>query len=1509
MTTKRTEINHLCTFVIFTLAMTIVALIMLMLVACSAVELAGTAQPASHNVIAIRQRMLLVFGPAIVVISLTLIRLGTRFVAAAARSRLSELRFRAMFEATADALVLLRPATLSIDDANPAAAALLGELEERLMGTTLLEHLAPEDHARVRQSLQQAVATHGSVATETEISRGDRRGTPVMINASRVETPAGVLIHVRMTDLSAQKAAERERTQEYRQLLAIFDSISEPVYVADPHSYEILYANRAVRRIWGEVIGEPCYQVLQGLEAPCPFCTNDLIFGDNLGNTHVWESRNELTGRWYRCIDRAIPWPDGRMVRYEMAIDITERKKAEDALRQSEKELAAIYHHSPAIMMLLDGDWRVHKINRQAAGVVGKPAEELVGLRAGEVLACRNALDNPQGCGFGEHCQQCVVRRCAVETIERGVAHHQVPAALPVRTGEGDVELTFLLSTTLLHIREQPMVLLCMLDITKLQRVEERLRLSNARLELLNSMSQLISAGKPLLEAVQSSCDGLRRLFGYDYVELFFMAHEHNDDGEYDLCDLPLSPASGRGVMADLQGPLVGRTRRARMFDHAQPMEFHGRDEIVSLITDLAPPDESAMAELAPYIYDVLGVNYVCQIPLTCNGVCVGHLVVGKRRDEPLPRHEMRFLEQFAEQLALIIAKAHAEDALRDNERRYRLLFNRSNDAMFVQPFLADGLPGDFLAVNDVACELLGYSREEMLHMSLADIEDPNQWPLVPDILGRLADEGHALYETTFITRDRRRVPVEINAHLFELDGRPTVLSIARDVTERKRMEERLRAVNECFLGFGPDPTKNIDRLTALCGEVLAADWALYVKSHGDRLSVVSNWNLPADCTIMQASEGGICAYVMSGEGGQSVALSCLEQSEFADHDPNVRDHGARSYLGRLVQLHDGTVGCICAFSRRDREATEADERIMGIIATAIHIEEERKRVRDEREQALVELKLLNRDLERAREEAEEANRLKSEFLANTSHEIRTPLNGIIGYLQLVINGLCDSPQEEREFLAGAMESARHLLALISDVLDVAKIEAGKLRVEPGPVNVAAVLADVHSLIRVQADQARLELVFRPVPAQLTAWCDEERLKQVLVNLLGNAIKFTPPGGSITVSVAQCEVEGVIRFEVTDTGIGIPPAKLDAIFDKFVQIDGSTTRAQGGSGLGLTISRRLVELMGGAMTAHSEGEGRGSTFRFTIPIHREGPRVGWEPPQLDETTAEEETRPLVLVVEDDPLYRNYLCEVLHKLGCVTMWAATADDALAAVEHHIPRVVTIDYSLPAREGARLNTGWDVMAALQSDPRLSRTALVLVTGDTEVLERRLATEKLPAGVQVLAKRDVPHRLAGVIEGTINAEDRDRPPHILLVDDDPSFCTMLARLIGSRGYHLETVPDGKSALRYVTRWRSNLDLVLLDLRLPDIDGYEVLRRIRLTDEAVDLPVIVVTAYPEPPTLDESMLLAGGGLTRLLTKHDVLADPDRLYSVIEQFVCADRPLHRRSRDVGDRLDCGEAA
>jgi signal transduction histidine kinase len=252
------------------------------------------------------------------------------------------------------------------------------------------------------------------------------------------------------------------------------------------------------------------------------------------------------------------------------------------------------------------------------------------------------------------------------------------------------------------------------------------------------------------------------------------------------------------------------------------------------------------------------------------------------------------------------------------------------------------------------------------------------------------------------------------------------------------------------------------------------------------------------------------------------------------------------------------------------------------------------------------------KELQETTLKAEEASRLKSEFLASTTHELRTPLNGIIGFLKLVLDGMADDPEEQMEFIAEAYKSALHLLDLINDILDIAKIEAGKIEITFDAVDLEEVFRNLENFARPQAQQKNLkfEIILPPTLTPVAVYGNYQRLLQILLNLVNNAIKFTNQGGvTVTTEIVKKtiffnnqELPGLLKISVIDTGIGVPLEKQELLFEKFFQVDGSRTRAFGGTGLGLAISRKLVEDMGGRISFYSMGEDLGSTVTFTIPL-------------------------------------------------------------------------------------------------------------------------------------------------------------------------------------------------------------------------------------------------------------------------------------------------------------------
>ena len=367
----------------------------------------------------------------------------------------------------------------------------------------------------------------------------------------------------------------------------------------------------------------------------------------------------------------------------------------------------------------------------------------------------------------------------------------------------------------------------------------------------------------------------------------------------------------------------------------------------------------------------------------------------------------------------------------------------------------------------------------------------------------------------------------------------------------------------------------------------------------------------------------------------------------------------------------------------------------------------------------------LNRRLEQANLELAELSRVKSEFLATTSHELRTPLNSILGFTRLILDGLCETPEEERELLRDVLRSAEHQLSIVNDILDIAKIEAGKLRLTLEPVDLRPILAEAKAVVALHAAHKRLTLVDETEQADLPpVMGDRVRVKQVLINLVSNAVKFTEQGW-VTLRAQSYPERGYLMIEVQDTGVGIPPEKQTLLFEKFRQVDSSFTRQHGGSGLGLAISRKMVEMMGGRIKLSSAGRGCGTTVAFSLPLSREAQDpihlVGKE----GLTAAGDEAGVRVLVVDNDPEFRLYLKTLLAKHGYYVLGAATADDAADASRRFHPQFVIVDMALPQRPGAILGDGADLVMQMQSGALTHELHCLMVTGyDPADVQERLA-----------------------------------------------------------------------------------------------------------------------------------------------------------------------------------------
>ncbi len=751
------------------------------------------------------------------------------------------------------------------------------------------------------------------------------------------------------------------------------------------------------------------------------------------------------------------------------------------------------------------------------------------------------------------------------------------------------------------------------------------------------------------------------------------------------------------------------------------------------------------------------------------------------------------------------------QDALHRSEERFRLLVEGVTDyAIYMLD--PDGIVESW---NAGAARINGYRAEEIVgkHVTCFYTDEDVAAGKPERDLKAAAGSGHVELEAWQLRKDGSRFWANsVLSALYDSNGRLRgYATVTKDITDKKRAaEERERLL------AAVDAQR---RLFQAVVEHAPAGIAIY-----DGVTFRVKWANP---TYRERLDEPYRSMDIVGRRLQEI-LPGAEKSGVVDVFRRVASTGVPYFDPEqaLVGLTKGTTywrWSLLPLISEDRAAHDLVILVVDVteqVTARLQIEQLADQLKEERRS----LSVINRELDLRNREVERANRLKSEFLATMSHELRTPLHSIIGFSELLAEqesgGL---NQKQKRQLDHILRGARHLLSLINDILDLSKIEAGRLELHPENFLAQPAMAEVLSTIEPMASPKNIRIANEVDPGLIVS-ADRLRFKQILYNLLSNAVKFTPQDGSVSISSGTREES--IQIAVRDTGIGILPNEQKAIFDEFHQAATTTKGVKEGTGLGLAITRRLVEEHGGEIWVDSH-PGKGSCFTFSLPLasgagmvrRAEASGVKGQP-----------ARSLILVVDDEPSARELLVAYLHSEGFRTATARSGDEALKKALELRPEAITLDIVM------RGKSGWETLNQLKRNPATASIPVVIVS----VLDEKQTGFSLGAAeylIKPVSKRSFLEALARHVQWPVQGA-----PRVLVVDDEPESLQLIAEILRSGRYAPTTAASGKEALELLDK--AGADALVLDLLMPEMDGFEVLKRIRGDPKLRKIPVFVLTA-----------------------------------------------------------------
>jgi PAS domain S-box-containing protein len=799
-----------------------------------------------------------------------------------------------------------------------------------------------------------------------------------------------------------------------------------------------------------------------------------------------------------------------------------------------------------------------------------------------------------------------------------------------------------------------------------------------------------------------------------------------------------------------------------------------------------------------------------------------------------------------------ITARKQAELLLKDSEAKFRAFLEAASEAIIVT-----NANGEIVVFNAKAEELFGYKHTEVLGRTVEFLmpERFHQRHVAHRYGYREQPTKRSMSNTTNLLarrKDGTEFPIEAGLSPVQTKDGTFVMTFLTDITERKQAEEEIKRLNESLERRVVEVETRYEQIVELAEEGI---WVI------DR---------DAKTTYVNHAMARMLGYTEAEMLGRPM-FDFMDEAEHQTAHTNVerRQQGIAAKHESKLKTRDGqTLWTYMSTS----PVLDDDGNLLWSCALVYDITE-RKKADDQLRESAQRISLANAELARA-------TRLKDEFLASMSHELRTPLNAILGLAEALQEEVYGSLTDKQRRSLGTIEqSGRHLLELITDILDLSKIESGKMELQMTLASPESLCESSLTFVKQQAHHKSIKLSSKIPEGLGDIEVDERRIRQVLVNLLSNAVKFTPEGGEVRVEVEADPEAEILEFSVIDTGIGIAQENLDKLFKPFVQLDSSLSRRYAGTGLGLALVRRIVELHGGSVSLESEIE-KGSRFTLTLP---------WkEPEQMSPSVRETEQALLqlpsihnALIVEDSETAAKQVARYLAEMGSAAFIHPQGEGAVEAVVRFDPEVIILDLLLPHL------SGWEVLTQLKANPATQHIPVLVISvvdersralqlGASEYLVKPISRKQLQSTLSKIFA-SAPQRSSHAALVVMPEEERQLPLILLAEDNEANISTVIDYL-QIHGFRVGLARNGIEAVQMARQDKP--ELILMDIQMPEMDGLEATRRIHGDADLANIPIIALTSLAMPG--DREKCLAAGA-------RDYLTKPvslKKLVNIIAQYI-----------------------